>query len=326
MNYSFSEESKVGTLNYSIDMLYIRGYLTCSKEELLKFGDDVGAKYRSFKGRSSYSWFQHKLDFDGCDLYFGYFDEYNKVDKTWSVIDLVEIRYNPNKHSENILLSKFLEVSDSRFITKLDFACDLPLPISQVCCISKKKFSSYNDCETMYYGDWHNCSGRVKIYDKKKELNSKAKSIVRESDLTRIEVTLKPSFFSDESFIKDKFFVMPCWEDISFDDFSDTDKTIMQLFLRLRVYEPSLRIDTLPLERRKKKKLLLALTTSVSLFQIPFNYYLLDKLLELVCSDLNCSKVASRKQYLNDMYVLDDEDLPFDVDKWAVDDCPFGKD
>lgn len=100
------------------------------------------------------------------------------------------MEFNPNKHFDNPVIPELISALRLRlsefFVwhnTRMDFALDIPFPISDVRLLTRKIGSSYMG--TYYFGA-RGKSGYTRVYDKRKELIEKQrKDIGRE--VTRIE-------------------------------------------------------------------------------------------------------------------------------------------
>lgn len=309
MHYTFSKT--IDNSVYSIDMLYIRGYLTYSINSVKDYCSSLCTSHKSFKGRSKYSWFQEQYVFDGVTIYVGLFDEFNKISRSWNVIPMAEIRFNPNKYPDNDFVKYFLSITDSRYIRKFDFACDIPCETKYILVMSNRTVSSINNGDTRYYGAFGS-DGHVKVYDKQKELLSSSDNIDISHPLTRIELTLTSQRI--DKFIQEKFYRLDYLNlDLdSMDSLNDTDIAILNLYMRLKVYEPNIAIEDYNLGRRKEKKIKDALLSSSPTVVLDFNSSVMITLLGLVSSRYECSIKPINKQLLND-YSSSEDDLPLPI-------------
>ena len=302
MNYTFSKT--IDDCVYSIDMLYIRGYLTCSSVSANAYCLENCSQHKSFKGRCKYSWFQEMYVFDGVTIYVGLFDNFNVISRTWSVVPMAEVRFNPNKYPNNSFVDWFLSVTDSRYLTKFDFACDVPCEPKYILVESNRSISYLNNGETRYYGAFGS-DGRVKVYNKQKEQSDSG--IDCSEPLTRIEVTLRSN--NIDSFINERFYRLSSLS-LDFDKINglnDTDITILTLFTRLKAYEPNIAIEDFKLGRVKEKKIKDALLSSSPSYAITFSLELLLEVLDVVSVRYECSIKAINKQLLTETCDSDDE-------------------
>lgn len=306
ISYTFSKT--VGDCVYSIDMLYIRGYLTCSLNSVRTYLDTCCESHKSYKGRSKYSWFQDMYVFDGVTLYVGMFDEFDKIKRTWSTLPLAEVRFNPNKHPNSMWVDYFLSITDSRFIRKYDFACDVPCQSNHIIVKSRRMVSSISDGDCVYYGAFGS-DGHLKIYDKEKELLQE-QGIKLGNPLTRIEVTLTTnrtdSWITEEFYRIDKF----CDDFSQIDGLNDTDIAILNMYMRLCIYEPNTDLSTYKLGRKKEKKIKEILLSSSPSVHLSFSVLLCSELLDLVSVRYECTTKAVNRQLLNDFASVEELPIP----------------
>lgn len=284
INLPYSFYVRESDIVYSIDMLYIQGFLTCSTRFFCNLLESVCESHKSFKGRCSYSWYQDMYLFNGITIYCGLFNDYDVVNKSWSILPCAEIRFNPNKHNENDIVKLYFDNVVDTLIRKFDFACDIPCKPSCIIVDSKRKFSSLNNGETRYYGafggDYH-----CKIYNKSKELfDSKVidKDTFLYNDLTRIELTIKTNQL--DNFTRDKFYLLSSIPE--FQGLNDTEKCILDLYYRLKSYESDLSFNDLKLGRKMFGKLKPFLMQDNNLLSINSDYCRM--LLNKVCYKYNC--------------------------------------
>lgn len=304
MHYEFHKV--VNSCSYTIDMLYIQGYLTDSFKSVLEHLKTLCKSptetFHEYKGQSRYSWFQYVFKFGKLSISIGLFSDFDKVDRSWTVLPMAEIRFNPNTcygDYYKTFIDYFMQKTDSRWIRKFDFACDIQIPMSDLLVCSNRQLSTVKNCETLYYGDKHNDKA-LKIYDKTKEREDNADEKI-DGDLTRIELSCKTSGL--DSWINEKFYIVPNIGDLDSDSaLNDTDKAILRMFFRLRSYEPNLSIDSLCLGRKKEKKikefLLSSSPSDSSSASVGFDKTLCIELLDLVSVRYDCSIKATNKQLL----------------------------
>lgn len=310
MNYTFSKT--INDCVYSIDMLYIRGYLTCSTVSANSYLESVCDSHRSFKGRCKYSWFQDMYLFDGVTLYVGLFDDFDKATRKWSVVPMIEIRFNPNKYADSPLVDYFLSVSDSRYIRLFDFACDVPCAPSYILVDSARTKSFLNNGDTRYYGVFGH-DKRVKVYDKQKELLQSKQECP--NPLTRIELSI--TTYNLDEFIKERFYRLDKLnvELGQIDGLNDTDMALLNMFFRLKAYEPNISLSDFNLGRKKEKKirdaLLSSLPCSSDVVGVNFSKEVVLELLGMVSSRYDCSIKTVNRQLLTERMIEDADELPF---------------
>lgn len=295
MQYTFSKS--IDDSIYSIDMLYIRGYLKCSSLSANEYCLKNCSQHKTYKGRCTYSWFQEMYVFDGVTIYVGLFDNFNTVSRTWSVVPMAEVRFNPNKYPNNPFVEWFMSVTDARFITKFDFACDIPCEPKFILVDSRRSLSYLNNGQTRYYGSFRS-DGRIKVYDKQEELKDSGNECP--NALTRIEVSMRPSQL--DSFVSERFYRLSSLslEFDKIDGLNDTDITILTLFYRLKAYEPNIALEDYKLGRKKEKKIKDALLSSSPSCSVGFSSNICIELLDLVSVRYDCSIKTVNKQLLTE--------------------------
>lgn len=182
---------------HSVDMVIIDYYLKCSyataSQKLLeKFSSLVA--FDSEKNSSlgnlpnfKYQYYVDMIWFDGFVIYLGKYANYDRLSKSWTKLDMIRIKVNPNKHLNSSLfvdiIHPFLsEWCTDGFLVRWDYAIDVPVSPDSVSVIgSRKEKGLYRG--TRYFGQRHK-HGYLKIYDKQKEQNL-------ESPMTRIEYTFQ---------------------------------------------------------------------------------------------------------------------------------------
>lgn len=296
MNYTFSKN--IGDCVYSVDMLFVRGYLKVSTVSANAFCSSRFDSHKSFKGKSQYSWFQDMYVLNGVSLYVGLFDTFDVVTRQWSVIAMAEIRYNPNKYPSSEYLDWFLENTDSRYLRKFDIAIDVPCEPKYILVRSSRTMSYINNGECRYYGAFGS-DKHVKVYDKQKELaDNKVERL--DHPLTRIELSMLSN--SLDSLPKDEFYRLDSLgsDFDQVDGLNDTDLAIINMFLALKVYEPNRTLEELHLGRGKEKKIRDALLSSSPSVLLGFSREIITHLLGLVSARLDCSTKAINKQLLTE--------------------------
>ena len=166
---------------HSVDMVVIDYFLKCNyslaTSKLLDGlsqidGFDSGKNssldnYPNFK----YMFYVDMIWFDGMVLYFGKYASYDKVNKSWTKLDMMRLKVNPNKHMDSsalrIVLDFILEWCADGYLVRWDYAIDVAVKITDVMVIgSRKEKGLYKG--TRYYGQRHK-HGYLKVYDKSKE-------------------------------------------------------------------------------------------------------------------------------------------------------------
>lgn len=179
---------------HSIDNILCDYYLRCSYQGFEKLlldalsdidGFDADTQssldnYPSFK----YQFYVDMVWFDGVTVYLGKYATYDKVDKSWTKLDMMRLKVNPNKHMDSEFLKRLLALMQvwcaDGYLVRYDYAVDVPCKPSDVLVVgSRKEPGLYKG--TRYYGQRHK-HGHCKIYDKQKEQ-------LLDEPLTRIEYT-----------------------------------------------------------------------------------------------------------------------------------------
>jgi len=313
MNYCFSIPE--GNCIYSVDMLYMVGYLTESFNTVFEHLKSVSEESKFYKGRSAYCDYQNMFKLNGVSFYLGRFDSFDAVSREWSVVPMAMIRFNPNKtciDSVNPLIDYFCSVTHSRYLQKYDIACDVPCKPENIVVASKRSYGCIDSGVTRYYGSVHS-DIRYKIYDKALELTKSDKSVTLDTPLTRIELTIKGYAFRDliesDTELADRFYLVDELNKTlsESDSLNDTDKAILTMFFRLRMHEPMFAIEELfsMLGRKKAKKLKDILSTSspsrLACCSVAFSRECIKQLLGLVSSRFDCTIYSSQKQLFNEL-------------------------
>lgn len=107
--------------------------------------------------------------FDGVLITLHKFKPFHSTDYNYSLL----LEFNPNKHMGNpvifALISRLRDLFGSYFCwnnTRMDYALDVPYPISDIRLLSRKQGSNY--LGTYYFGV-RGQSGYTRVYDKRKE-------------------------------------------------------------------------------------------------------------------------------------------------------------
>lgn len=192
----FSEVKDDDGYVHSVDMVIVDYFLKCNYSlatgkllDALKLVDGFEAdknssldNYPNFK----YMFYVDMIWFDGMVLYFGKYASYDKVNKSWTKLDMMRLKVNPNKHMDSPALKIVLDFIQGwcadGYLVRWDYAVDVPVKIADVMVIgSRKEKGLYKG--TRYYGQRHK-HGYLKVYDKSKEQGL-------EEPLTRLEYTFE---------------------------------------------------------------------------------------------------------------------------------------
>lgn len=192
-NVSYSKDN----ITYSIDMLRLKTYISFEIWSKIEFFIQM-----YFKDKIKKFWisdrpmcFHYNYDIEieeGKSFYFGFHHNSEKLKnsdhKSTNNDDLYNftIEFNPNKLKKDRLLMYLLSISGEWYIKSYDMAFDLHISILDLLWdisgrSQEKIFNNGYDNKTVYIGSG---SGRVKIYNKKKESN-----INILGDLTRVEIS-----------------------------------------------------------------------------------------------------------------------------------------
>lgn len=242
---------------HSIDMVYFEYLSYLHPKDILSeirmvhiLYPDVS--YKEHLGRAPHSKYDYYLDgvaIGGAYIDMGKYNNYDAMTKTFDLIDMFQIRVNPNKHMQEEwfieLLDRLLSHADSGWIRKYDYAVDIPFDSKYVKLFdTRKEPGLYKG--TRYYGQAGR-HGYLKVYDKQKDL--KRQNIMLDKPLTRIEHTL----FDGKSISLEKVYILDN-EMLrnDFDKLIDTDRALVEMYLQLK----ALGVDyDLKLSRRKLAKL-----------------------------------------------------------------------
>lgn len=184
-------------ITYSIDMLRLKTYIsfeTYSKIEFfiqMYFKDKIKKFWISDKPMCFHYNYNIEIE-EGKSFYFGFHHNNEKLknsdhkDNNNDDLYNFTIEFNPNKLKDYKLIMYLLGISGEWYIKSYDMAFDLHISILDLlwdisCRSTEKVFSNGYDNKTIYIGSG---SGRVKIYNKKRESN-----IEILGDLTRIEIS-----------------------------------------------------------------------------------------------------------------------------------------
>ena len=177
---------------HSVDMVIVDYYLKCNYSlataklldglsQIDGFESDKNASLDNLPN-FKYMFYVDMIWFDGMVLYFGKYVSYDKVNKSWTKIDMMRLKVNPNKHMDSpalqVVLDFIREWCADGYLVRWDYAVE----IADVMVIgSRKEKGLYKG--TRYYGQRHK-HGYLKVYDKCKEQGL-------DSPLTRLEYTFE---------------------------------------------------------------------------------------------------------------------------------------
>lgn len=154
-------------------------------------GEDGYNSYFDKPPCSAYSWFQSAFWFPHCHVRLGFFyhDDYKNNRQEFKLKDLIRLEFNPNKIFQDAtfvcLMQAIKRYCKTGVLLEVDYAVDVPVSPDRIITQSRKNRIIYND--SRYYGKRHT-HGRLKVYNKKKEVKDKER-IELEGNLTRCEIT-----------------------------------------------------------------------------------------------------------------------------------------
>lgn len=257
MQYYFPYTDADGFV-HSIDMVYCEYFSFCSPDVLLGKLQEFqnghpNLEYLEMLSRpfhSKYHYYRDAVRFDGVFIEFGKYNNYDKVSKSFDLLNMFQVRFNPNKYMNldwfQELLVLLLDCGSSGTLRKYDYAVDLPVPLDAVQLFDcRREKGLYKG--TRYFGQAGR-HGYIKVYDKFKDLFSKGEVI--DAPLTRVEQT----FLGNQEVHLENIYVL---DRLICDDFSnlkDTDRAIVEMYAMLKAnglkYDLSLgRVKTLKLQR-----------------------------------------------------------------------------
>ena len=107
---------------------------------------------------------------------------------TGDICNCIKLDFNPNKCGDNPLLSKIFKAIREKAtftvdLSRVDYAFDIPLPLSDVYVLSRKSEGNFGT--TRYYGK-PGSNGHMRVYDKRMELLQKG-NIEIGREVTRLE-------------------------------------------------------------------------------------------------------------------------------------------
>ncbi len=196
---------------------------------------------------SKYSWYQNTVHLESIHISFGKYSEFDKIKRSWTVLPVLRLEVNPNKHYlepvfQDVLLWIRKNCTDGS-LTKYDYAIDIPYKLEMVRIYSSRKEPGLYK-GTIYRGQ-RSKHGFLKIYDKSKEQGL-------DVPLTRIEHTLdarKPASL-------EKIYIMGSTNTIQdTSTLSKVNKCIVTLCLALRVLGEEFEPYIADLNYRKREKL-----------------------------------------------------------------------
>lgn len=143
---------------------------------------------------STYGWFRDAFWFAHVNVKHGlYYRHVFGKDRhaVWDEKNIVRVEFNPNKCSDSSLWLHLLYCISfcckCGYLIECDYSVDVPLPTKSIHCSSRASLICYED--SRYYGKRHK-NGRIKIYNKAKELRDKDKVNINEI-VSRCELTCR---------------------------------------------------------------------------------------------------------------------------------------
>lgn len=289
---------------HSIDMIYCEYYsyipipkiLDILREVHELFPDIRYQEYLDRKPCSKFDFYLNNVVFGGAHFDIGKYRMYDKTKKDYKIINMFQLRVNPNKYMceewFTTLLKKLLPNVSSGYIRKYDYAVDIPCNPKYVDIVNtRKERGLYKG--TRYFGQAGR-HGYVKIYDKKKDLEKIGVEV--DTELTRVEHTLfnsqkvsleKAVVYDSNSMKKD------------YSSLKDTDIAIIEMYLMLK--KNDIPYD-LKLGRVKMDKLREYLEGDF----LEIDFSPLGKLLEQIAVDFKCSDKSDDPEEFMD---IPDEEL-----------------
>lgn len=297
---------------HSIDMVYIEYFAKCSCKSVLETIRSVREQFPDIQYReeldrkpsSKYDFYLDMVIFGHARIDMGKYTNYDKTTKSFDLLDMFQLRVNPNKWFDEpwfqALLTALLDLSAEGHLRKYDYAIDISVHPRHVSPVGSRKEPGLFK-GTRYLGQMGK-HGYVKVYDKQKEIIEKWKKVCDEP-LTRVEYTLftskKPSLDTFVVFAENNLN-----EDLS--GLTDTDKALVEMYQLLKAN--NIHYD-LKIGRRKMDKL----KSHIVGDYVTLDYSLLDSLLALVESDFICKK--NIPQIVDDMQTDDFMELDEDFDE-----------
>lgn len=300
---------------HTIDMIYVEYLVKGSWKWLLDILRNLHEKYPTLayneyldrKPCSKYDFYLDAVSIGGAYVQLGKYTNYDAVSKTFDLLDMCQLRVNPNKHMHEEwfqeLLARFLEYNGDAYIRKFDYAIDLEIPLNDVQIFeTRKEKGLYKG--TRYFGQ-RNRHGYVKIYDKAKEL--KKVGVECPDVLTRVEYTFMNGIIPS---LEKVFVCMDNHLDSSV-ELKDTEKAIVEMYKLLQ----SVGIDyDLKLGRKMQNKLRPVLQGKFN--TLDYSDYLsrlLERMKEVFCAYLDEMPSVGSLPVDEDGFIqCDDGDLPFD--------------
>jgi len=155
---------------------------------------------------STYGWFRSSFWFPHCNVKYGLYyrprnmsreavsddgeSNYNRS-VIWNEKKIIRVEFNPNKIYKDPLLKCLLECirwnCKIGLLIESDYAVDVPLTTNDIFCNSRSTKVVYDD--SRYYGKRH-IAGRIKIYNKSKEIKDKEKVKINHT-ISRCESTFR---------------------------------------------------------------------------------------------------------------------------------------
>lgn len=223
-----------------------------------------------------YSFYQHAIHLDsGIYILLGSYKQYDRINKDFTVLPMIRLEVNPNKHGKKPVLIELLALLNAYCyeseLNRYDYAIDIPVEISKV-----KVFGSHKEQGlykgTLYYGQ-RNKNGFCRIYDKAKEQDL-------DTPLTRVEHVFSLTK-TTKNISFERIYIEKDNKEVSEDNkkISKTDSVIVSLCNLCKMH--SLDFDDIirDLDKRKYEKIIRYLSSS-GYEQLEFNAEIHDRILQ----------------------------------------------
>lgn len=176
---SFSVDTvlaEIGTIFHDCDPTWSAD--TCTKRDL--------------PASSKYQFFRHTIWCKGFHISYGHYENFDRINREWDTVPILRLKFNPNKYTSSPvfvpLMAWIREWCMDGVIVKFDYAVDIPCRLEDLVVSTRKEPGLYQG--TRYYGQ-RNQHGRVKIYDKAKEVATRDRTDPTPGvdPITRLEYT-----------------------------------------------------------------------------------------------------------------------------------------
>ena len=277
MKYYYPITDKNGYI-HSIDMLYFECFVKCGVDGVIdmcrKFHENYPTlPYMEMLDRphhSNYDFYIHGITISGIYIATGKYTDYDRDSKTFRLLPMMTLRFNPNKYMDEDwfqeLLKEIMDVNGGGVLRKYDYAIDIPVPIDSIKLFdTRKEYGLFKG--TRYYGQ----SGRhgyLKVYDKGKDMMRKGDDV---GTLTRVETTLDARKIPS---LENIYILSNSELNTDYSSLKDTDKAIVEMYLTLK----HMGVDyDLKLGRKKMDKLKEYITGRYTLLEYE---HILDELVK----------------------------------------------